>query len=158
MITWLLQGSWGSEKNTRQKLLVVENQMIINSKLTDFSEDIFEDVVRLEDWDQRLNRENTALQVLLALQKQAAIFQGHPVHPSLMSHLIAISSLVGMCWRWWTRNSISWKNFSCTLRGFPAIFSAAWLSVCWFWARREVNYFASSFVFFMRKKTSWRFF
>ena len=43
---------------------------------------------------------NTALQIFLALQKQAAIFEGHPVHPSLMSHLIAISSLVGMCWRW----------------------------------------------------------
>ena len=42
-------------------------------KLTDFSENIFEDVVRLEYGDERLNSENTTLQVLLAFQQEAEI-------------------------------------------------------------------------------------
>ena len=45
--------------------------MIINSKLTDFSEDIFEDVVWLEYGDKWLDGEDAALQVLLALEQEA---------------------------------------------------------------------------------------
>ena len=42
-------------------------------KLTNFSEDIFEDVVRLEDGNERLHSEDTTLQVLLAFQQETEI-------------------------------------------------------------------------------------
>ena len=71
VIVLFRQGSGGGETNTRQKLFVVKNKMITASiKLTNFSENVLEDIVRLQNGDQRLNGKNATLKVFLTFQQE----------------------------------------------------------------------------------------